>query len=282
MTFSDLQNNFRSSLEGKYNPRELDQLFWICIDSVSNWSRLDFQMHSVKTIERYEQDKYERVIEELLNGKPIQYILNEVDFYGQQYYVDENVLIPRPETEELVDWIVQDYSNAHKNLIYLDIGTGSGCIINSLAKNLTGIFHASDKSEMALKVAGKNAKRTDVTVQFIKDDILNTQLINQKFDVIVSNPPYIPEKEKEIMEANVLKYEPHLALFVNDNDVLVFYKAIIRFASKSLNKNGCLFFEIHESYSSKLKALVQSINCSFEFKKDLQGKTRMLKIWDIT
>jgi release factor glutamine methyltransferase len=214
----------------------------------------------------------------LLNQhKPIQYILGFEEFMGIKLYVNENVLIPRPETEELVQWIVEDYKQ-QKNLTIADIGTGSGCIAISLKKIIPQAFvHAIDVSKSALDIASKNALHTQQEIHFHQINILNDDLPT-KFDVLVSNPPYVLESEKMQMRKNVLDFEPSLALFVPDDDPLLFYKRIAMLAEQQLNDAGTLYFEINESYAAETQKLFsENAWHTPELRNDIRGKARMLK-----
>ncbi len=220
------------------------------------------------------------ILDRLLTHEPVQYVLNESWFYGFKFYVDRNVLIPRPETEELVDWIITDYRFPIDKLKILDVGTGSGCIPIILKKELgTAETWSCDISEAALKVAKKNAITNNTDINFLQLDFLDKQQWQQLhfFDLIVSNPPYIPEKDKEEMQANVLQYEPATALFVQDNDPLVFYKAIAEFGKTHLNKNGSIYLEIHENLGETILQLFGENGYITKLKKDMQGKDRMIK-----
>ena len=193
-----------------------------------------------------------------------------------EFKVNKHTLIPRPETEELVHWVLQeDFTSA------LDIGTGSGCIAISLAKQSEGNLSALDFSKEALEVAKENAKNSEVAIGFIRADILQQPALKQTFDVIVSNPPYVLESDKKLMHTNVLKHEPHTALFVEDEDALVFYNSIADFAQNHLNENGKLFFEIHENKGEEVLQILQKKGFSkLELRKDMQGKDRMVKaVW---
>jgi release factor glutamine methyltransferase len=220
------------------------------------------------------------ILEKLKIQIPIQYIIGTTHFYGLEFIVDENVLIPRPETEELVDWIVKLNSklSKKKNLKILDIGTGSGCIAVSLAKNIPNseVF-AIDVSEKALAIAKKNAILNKVPVTFLHKNILETKDLNQKFDIIVSNPPYVRNLEKAEIKPNVLDNEPHLALFVPDNDPLIFYKKIAELAAANLNPNGQLFFEINQYLGKETQELLEYIGLkNIELRKDIYGNDRMI------
>lgn len=213
------------------------------------------------------------------NENPIQQILGKADFYGLKFYVNEHVLIPRPETEELVDLIIKE--NKDFNPAILDIGTGSGCIPISLRKNIPNAMVSSiDVSEKALEVAKKNAEWNQVEINFILDDILNPskEIAPNSFDIIVSNPPYIRISEKEEMSNNVLKYEPHLALFVYNDDPLLFYKKIADVALKGLKPQGKIYFEINENFGAECKQMLE--NKGFKnvvLVKDLSNKNRILR-----
>ncbi len=221
-------------------------------------------------------------IKDLKKSKPLQYITGRADFYGYQFYVNEDVLIPRPETEELVYKLLQDKSN-EDNIKILDIGTGSGCIpITIKKKRPNWEVMAIDVSKKALKVAQQNANYYDVDIDFIDFDILEESQWDEidKMDVIISNPPYIDIKEKSLIKKNVLDYEPHIALFVDDDDSLLFYKKIIAFGIKRLMSGGVMYFECNEFNSELLKIWVEqlSVFSSISIKQDLQGKDRMLII----
>jgi release factor glutamine methyltransferase len=219
------------------------------------------------------------VVSRILNHEPIQYIISEADFYGMKFKVDANTLIPRNETEELVALALKKINGKQPNLKVLDIGTGSGCIAISIAKNnASAQVTAWDISEKALEMAQKNAELNQVKVKFERKDILNIETVKpEKFDLIVSNPPYVTESEIKQMQRNVLDFEPHLALFVEDTDPLLFYKKIADFASKSLSENGVLIVEINEQFGFEtqkcfLKAGLK--NC--EIIKDIHGKNRFV------
>lgn len=211
--------------------------------------------------------------------KPIQYILGETEFYGLPFLVNENTLIPRQETEELVEWIVKEEEKREEGRVkILDIGTGSGCIAISLAKNLSNAkVFAIDVSEKALATAKKNADINNVNVTFLLKNILETNDLEQQFDIIVSNPPYVRNLEKAEIKPNVLEYEPHLALFVEDTDALLFYRKIAQLAMKNLNSNGKLYFEINQYLGKETVALLECLELSnVELKKDIYGNDRMI------
>lgn len=222
------------------------------------------------------------IVSKLKLQKPIQYILGETDFFGLNFKVSPNVLIPRPETEELVDWVIRSAKIEQPSI--LDVGTGSGCIAVSLAKNIKGAYiTAIDISSDALPVAKENACKNNAKVDFFKVDFLDSsvKVPNAPFDIIVSNPPYVRNLEKERMRVNVLDHEPHLALFVSNSHPLIFYKAIAERAGELLRLNGCVFCEINEALGFETAELFKDFGFSeVEIRKDLNGKDRMIKaIW---
>ena len=227
------------------------------------------------------------ITQRLLTGEPIQYVLGEAEFGGRTFHVEPGVLIPRPETYELCQWIMEERRGKKeegRNTSILDIGTGSGCIACTLAAELADAeVTAWDISDDALRIATENAKRTNVHVSFEKVDVLNTSLLNRErpatgLDIIVSNPPYICNKERATMERNVLEHEPELALFVPDDDPLLFYRTIARFAAKTLNPGGALYFEINPLYVSEIQQMLSKEGFSHtEIRNDQFGKQRFTK-----
>ena len=227
------------------------------------------------------------ITQRLLTGEPIQYVLGEAAFGGRTFHVEPGVLIPRPETYELCQWIMEERRGKKeegRNTSILDIGTGSGCIACTLAAELADAeVTAWDISDDALRIATENAKRTNVHVSFEKVDVLNTSLLNRErpatgLDIIVSNPPYICNKERATMERNVLEHEPELALFVPDDDPLLFYRTIARFAAKALNPGGALYFEINPLYVSEMQQMLSEEGFSHtEIRNDQFGKQRFTK-----
>jgi release factor glutamine methyltransferase len=252
--------------------REIISLAYISIDFLLGYNRSDCIIHSDKDITSEVSDRIKQIIADLKSNKPIQHILGETEFYELKFKLNEHTLIPRPETEELVKWILQ-----HEFTSALDIGTGSGCIAIALRKNKSAEISAIDVSESALLVAKENAKINKVKINFLVQDILKTTTL-PKVDVIVSNPPYVLDKEKELMLANVLDNEPHLALFVPNNNPLIFYKKIAELAFISLSKNGLLFFEINEQFGQETVVMLSSIGfVDIKLKKDINDKDRMIK-----
>ncbi len=280
MLLKDIQNIFHNELDTIYDSTEVDAFFYRLIDSFYGVSRLQLALNQAYKIE--ETDEIDNALILLKKEKPIQYIIGETEFFGLIFKVNENTLIPRPETEELVDWILKEGTDRAVNV--LDIGTGSGCIAIALAKNMPNAkVYALDISKAALKTAKLNADLNKVKIEFIEADILtigHAELVSvsHKFDVIVSNPPYIQEKEKPLMKPNVLNNEPHLALFVKDENPLLFYEAITEFAIHNLTKNGQLFFEINEYLGRKMiRLLIDNNFKNIELKQDILKKDRMIK-----
>jgi release factor glutamine methyltransferase len=246
----DLQNIYHNELDDIYGKEEVNSFFFLCTEHYLDLPRFQLTLQPEFTIIKSETDTFFKVLEDLKQHKPIQYILGETEFYGLPFKVNENVLIPRPETEELVDLILKCHTarKEKSQLKILDIGTGSGCIAISLAKNLprAKVF-ALDVSKEALKMAKHNAELNNVEINFIEANILNGaghSLLDAEsnFDIIVSNPPYVRNLEKQEIQPNVLDNEPHLALFVEDNNPLIFYKSITDFAINYLKPEGELFF----------------------------------------
>ena len=273
----DIVNLFNKKLHLKYPAEEITTFIQICFSHLLDWKAIDIHTKQKNEISNDLAADFKRIIERLEKNEPIQYILGEADFYGLKFKVNESVLIPRQETELLVHEIV---SKVKPRGTLLDIGTGSGCISVSIAKNLPDLkVWAVDISFDALEVAQKNAMLNNIEVEFVQDDILlGCPKVQQQFDVIVSNPPYVTQKQKEKMHANVLDYEPGLALFVSDDDPLIYYKAILKFAQTRLIHNGLLFIEINEIYGEETAGLFREDKyVQIEIIKDLNGKNRFVK-----
>ena len=280
MKIKEYKINFINSLLTFYDEMEAESFFYLILENRYQLRRIDLALDAKKEFSEAEISNWNFILEKLKTQIPIQYILGTTHFYGSEFIVDENVLIPRPETEELVDWIVKLNTklSKKKDLKILDIGTGSGCIAISLAKNiLNSAVSAVDVSEKALAVAEKNATLNKVTVTFLHENILETNHLDQKFDIIVSNPPYVRNLEKAEIKPNVLDNEPHLALFVPDNDPLIFYKKIAELAAANLNTNGQLFFEINQYLGKETQDLLESLGLkNIELRKDIYGNDRMI------
>jgi len=282
MTIKELKRVFTSELSAIYPNTEINSLFYIVCEEYLGLNRAEIALTFNDEIEIPET--IHQVINQLTEQKPIQYIIGKTEFYGLEFIVNNSVLIPRPETEELVSWIINDIKNNYpsKKTNILDIGTGSGCIAISLAANLSANHHvtALDISDKAIKIAKKNATNNNTKVRFIKDDALNlkSEIINRKFDVIVSNPPYVRNLEKAEIQDNVLKNEPHLALFVDDENPLLFYDAISKFALKNLNQNGFIYFEINQYLAKETIDLLKNKGFkNIKLKKDIFKNDRMIK-----
>lgn len=278
MNLKDLKTYFKTELSPVFELSEIEVLFYRLVEHQLSLSKIDVVLKSDFEVNSEGQLFFKSAIQELKEEKPIQYIIGSTEFYGLSFKVTEDTLIPRPETEELVDWIVKDNSDKNK-LSILDIGTGSGCIPICLAKNLPkGSISTLDVSEEAIMIAQENAKMNEVVVEFINDDILIYSGCSEKYDVIVSNPPYVRHLEKQEIKKNVLAYEPHLALFVEDSDPLIFYRKITEFAVENLTENGVLYFEINQYLGKETVDLVKRYGfTSVELRKDLSGNDRMLK-----
>ncbi len=247
----------KNELKNQYPDTEISGLIYIIFEYFLNYSKTELQISQNKEIPNELFKKIYDTINELKTNKPIQYILGETYFFDLKFKVTKDVLIPRQETEELVDWVIEE--NKNKNIKILDIGSGSGCIAISLAKNLTNAnVYASDISKKALLITKHNSELNNADIQTLQFDILNAPgKLDTKFDVIVSNPPYITEKEKALINKNVIDYEPDLALFVPDNNPLLFYKAITLFALKHLNTGGKIYFEINEAFGEETTQLMK-------------------------
>ena len=275
-----LKTEFISALSEIYTTEESNHFFTLLAKEYLNLSRVEIALQPDLMINEKKLHLFYNGLEKLKNQEPIQYIIGKTEFYNNLFFVNKSVLIPRPETEELVDWIVKENKNTKKTLNILDIGTGSGCIAISLAKNLPSAVTAIDVLVKALETAEKNAQLNNVKITLLNKNILENKdlKLSEKQDIIVSNPPYVREQEKEQMQKNVLNYEPHLALFVNNDNPLLFYNAIADFALKNLKPNGKLYFEINEFLGNKTVALLQEKGFkNVVLKKDIFGKDRMVR-----
>ncbi len=269
----------REKLSPIYSATEVESMTRLILEHVTGFSRLQLHLHQTDTLPESKIMQIGEIVNRLLNHEPIQYIFGETDFYGLKFSVSPGVLIPRAETEELVDWIIREEKDTCRSL--LDIGTGSGCIPITIDKH-TGFerIEGWDISEEALNIARENAARNESAVLFSNQNIFDTSAIPEsvKWDVIVSNPPYVLMEESAQMEQNVVGFEPHLALFVPDHDPLVFYRAIVQFAAIHLQLHGSLYFEINEKQGEQIATLlVENGFNKILTRKDLQGKTRMIR-----
>ena len=278
MRLNDIKQALKKQLADQYESVELGPILSILIEHVTGWDQVQQVIHKDDSISAAQQLDFETSAEALLAGRPIQYITGKTWFMGEPYNVNEQVLIPRPETEELVDWVIEYAAIKGKALRILDIGTGSGCIAIALKKALPeAIVSAIDISTGAIKIAAANAAALKADIEWIALDILNTAFLPDQYDVIVSNPPYIPMQEMKNMELQVTDHEPNIALFVPDEDPLMFYRTIARLAKLHLSTNGQLFFEIHYDQGDAMIALLDEMHFHAELRTDMFGKDRMVR-----
>ncbi len=295
MTIKEYKNNFIYQLSSVYPQTEIDTFFFYLIEEYLNLQRIDITLQPNFEISSENETILNKALARLKKEEPIQYILGKTEFYGLPFHVNRYTLIPRPETEELVDWIISEVkeirtNNQTKSLSILDIGTGSGCIPISLKVNIdNSMICAIDVSEEALKIAKHNSDLNNSLVQFLNLDILKADSLNVftkkttsdeiiKFDIIVSNPPYVRNLEKIEIKNNVLQNEPHLALFVEDDNPLIFYTKIADLAKNHLSSHGFLFFEINQYLGSETAGMLHKKGFkNIELRKDLFGNNRMIK-----
>lgn len=278
MRLAEIKQNIKKQLANSYEPVELNSLLPLFIEHITGWDQVQQVMHQNEEMVPEWVKAFHEGIHQLAQGKPIQYIIGKSWFLGNDYFVNESVLIPRPETEELVEWVSEYAQIINKPLHIADIGTGSGCIAIALSlllpdATVTGI----DISENALQVAQKNATTLVANVEWVQQDILMSASLPGNYDIIVSNPPYIPLREKVTMQDLVTLHEPDIALFVTNEDPLIFYKMIARLGKQALNKNGQLFFEIHYDQGPALLKLLDEMNYHAELRQDMFGKDRMIR-----
>jgi release factor glutamine methyltransferase len=264
-------------LQDLYPSTEIKSFAWLIAEKVTGMTRTQVMVNKNTTFSDAQRQIALGFVEQLKNYVPIQHLLGETEFYGLMFKVNENVLIPRPETEELVDWIITE-NKGKPSLKILDIGTGSGCIAISLKKHLlTSDITAFDISDGALSLAQQNAKFNGTEVIFEKQDILTAPAMEQQWDIIVSNPPYIPNKEKVAILPNVLDHEPHLALFVPDHVPLLFYRQIAIWGKNQLSPNGKIYFEIHRDFGQQTVNLLAELGYhQVVLRKDISGNDRMV------
>lgn len=284
MLLKEIKNIYHEELDDSYPKEEVDSFFSMLIEHYLGLERFVLAMQPNLVVSKEEEQPLFEALSQLRLQRPIQYIMGRAHFMDMDFKVNENVLIPRPETEELVRWMIEELGRikspvAGKRLTILDIGTGSGCIAVSLAKNLPNYeVHALDVSIRAIHVARSNAGANQVDVTFVTIDILNIDDSAVKYDIIVSNPPYVRDQEKKDMHKNVTDHEPRLALFVSDKNPLKFYDAIARFASKNLKENGSLYLEINQYLAKETEQLLRNRNFSgIELRKDMFGNDRMMR-----
>lgn len=277
MTIGEFYFDFTKKLKTMYEDREAENISDWVFENVTGLKRWQRRQDQNEKLDKPHFEKLKNHLKELLQHRPVQYVLNEAWFYKRKFYVDENVLIPRPETEELVEWIIKDTSKPTK---IIDIGTGSGCIPVSLKKELPASnVTAIDISDKALFVAKKNANDLHAAISFYQVDFLKEKEWEplSQYDTVVSNPPYVPIREKEILAKNVTDFEPGIALFVANNDPFIFYKKIAEFSKTHLNWGGKIYVEVHEQYAKQVKFIFENAGFNSEIKEDMYGKERMIK-----
>ena len=280
MKIQEANNHLTGQLKAIYEESEAENISDWVLEHITGKKRTDRIMNKEKPLNPEQASQLTQYLDRLLQHEPVQYVLSEAWFCGLKFYVDKNVLIPRPETEELVEWIISDCKFPIDTLSILDVGSGSGCIPIALKKRLgKADVWSCDISPEALRVANQNATTLGINVKFIELDFLNEPKREKlpSFDIIVSNPPYIPVKDKDTMRLNVLNHEPATALFVPDNDALIFYKATADFGKKHLTGNGVIYMEINESLGEETVIVFQSNGYKTVIKKDMQVKERMIK-----
>ncbi|QXV64657.1 peptide chain release factor N(5)-glutamine methyltransferase [Mucilaginibacter sp. 21P] len=284
-TIKDAVLSFKNQLNDLYGPQEAEAIAMLVLQELTGMSRAKLKAFEDDDLPSETVDKLPQILQELSTGKPVQYILGSTEFYGLQFLVNAATLIPRPETEELVAWILESQKlkvQDQRSLQILDIGTGTGCIAITLSKNITNAHvSAVDISMEALRTAERNAMINEAKVDFHNVDILdknNYQVIDNRYDIIVSNPPYVTPADKLKMHANVTDFEPHTALFVPEEEPLKFYIAIADFANTQLDKDGLLFFEINEAFGKETsEMLIAKGFDKIELRQDMSGRDRMIK-----
>ena len=276
-TIKELDKVIRQSLAKIYPPEEISGLISLIFEKKVNLKKTDILLNADKILDQKTIDEVMNIVDQLKKSKPIQYILGEADFYDLTLRVNPNVLIPRQETEELVDWIIKD--NKDENHKILDIGTGSGCIAITLARHLEGSeVEALDTSNEIIDLVKKNAEKNSVQLQYTVSDILSDNQRNKRYDIIVSNPPYVLESEKRLIKKNILDYEPEEALFVKETHPLIYYEKIADFAFSHLKRRGKLYFEINENKGKEVYNMLSEYGFNeIEIRKDINGKDRMIK-----
>jgi len=278
MTLHESKQGLKSQLADQFDAIELNSLLSMLFEHVTGNNQLQQVINKNDVLSEAQLIELKKYTDDLAKGKPIQYILGKAWFMGKEYIVNNQVLIPRPETEELVEWVIEYAEIINKPLAIIDIGTGSGCIPIALKTALPECTMSGlDISESALAVAKLNAAKLNVQIEWIPQDILISASMPANYDIIVSNPPYIPFNEKVNMQVQVKNYEPALALFVTNEDPLIFYRIIARLAKQCLNPNGQLFFEMHYDQGKAIQSLFEEMGYHAELRKDMFGKDRMIR-----
>ncbi|MGJ8684125.1 MAG: peptide chain release factor N(5)-glutamine methyltransferase [Nonlabens sp.] len=279
MTLNQFKLLYQEQLAPLYPDNEIHSMLQIVCEDLLNWSRSDFLIKDREEMSHLQEEILQKSLRELRTSKPVQYITGKAHFYGHEFTVNEHTLIPRQETEELVDMIIKDHK-AESYLNIIDIGTGTGCIGLSLKSAKPDcIITLMDVSKEALATAQANADSLKTPVKTMLQDVLELEELPEKYDIIVSNPPYVRNLEKVEIHKNVLENEPHLALFVKDDDALVFYRKIMELSKNALQPNGNLYFEINQYLPEEMKALARELGFQSEVFKDLNGNYRMMKCW---
>ena len=280
MTYSEGRNIFREKLKSLFESNEIDFYFKTVLQSIFNIEQTALALSPTKLFNENQKRELEKVLKQLLQEQPLQYIIGKAYFRSLTLTVNSSVLIPRPETEELVNWVLEDHQNLEEKQTLIDFGTGSGCIAIALAKEQPSFeVTAIDFYSSVLNLAKQNAIKNKTSVSFLQHDILQLNTLKLNVDIIVSNPPYIPPSEQREMKPNVLNYEPHLALFVPENDPLIFYRSILEYGLLYLVSDGLIYFEINPRFLSEMKSLILSFKVySILERKDIFGKLRMLRV----
>ena len=279
MHLKEIRKIYKAELSSAYPPEEIDSFFYLAIEHYLNLERFILALQPEIILTKDEEEPLFHCLARLRQNEPIQYILGETFFHGLRIKVDRSVLIPRPETEELVHWILGDYQDDGAVKKILDIGTGSGCIAIALATEFkTNQIYAMDVSPEAIALAKQNAEYHSTKVEFVESDITHVQPMETKFDIIVSNPPYVRQSEKDSMKSHVADFEPHLALFVDDEDPLYYYRYILSFAKRQLVNGGRIYLEINQFLSDELLKLLEDEKfLEIELRKDIYGNDRMIR-----
>jgi release factor glutamine methyltransferase len=278
MSLQALKQTIKLALANEYESIELNSLMAILFEHITGWNQIQQVLHKEEALDANKEAALLEAVEALKKGKPIQYITGKAWFMGNELLVNENVLIPRPETEELVDWVIEYATIKNKALQILDMGTGSGCIAIAVKLALPNCMIAGlDISETALHVAKQNATSLNADISWLQEDILDTTYLPNNYDIIVSNPPYIPFKENVNMQVQVKNFEPEIALFVSNEDPLIFYRVMARLGKQYLSPHGQLFFELHYDQGKALLALFDEMGYHAELRQDMFGKDRMLR-----
>jgi release factor glutamine methyltransferase len=280
MTIESANRLLIASLSALYEEREAASISSLVMERLTGLTKSLRSLHKSDVFTKEQDELFDKYLDELLKSRPVQYVLGEAWFGPYSFYVDEHVLIPRPETEELVDWLLKDNPATETSLSLLDIGTGSGCIPVYIKKKRPSYrVFAMDISEGALEIAKKNSLANNTEVGFFRADILDESKWEElpSTDLIISNPPYIPEKQKKSLDKHVKDFEPGLALFVPDEDPIVFYKRIGEFVLQKIRPGGAIFLEIHHDFADNIMDWYDKKGFSLDLKKDFTGNNRMIK-----